>query len=92
LSTPRRGSHAQEAPARAHRSSPKLFGTRREQKRLRYKAMAAHSKSLFARKAQPQYNHERAPCLLTAAAPQPSFSLAVSFQARNFIAPMAALR
>jgi hypothetical protein len=78
--------------ARAHRSSPNLFGTRREQKRLRYAAMAVRSKSLFARKAWPQYNHEWAPCHLNAAAPQPSFSLAVSFQARDFTAPMTALR
>jgi hypothetical protein len=66
--------------ARAHRSPPKLFGTRREQKRLRDAAMVARSKSLFARKARPQYNHEWASRLLNAAAPQPSFSLAVSFQ------------
>jgi hypothetical protein len=78
--------------ARAHRSPPKLFGTRREQKRLRDAAMAVRSKSLFARKARPQYNHEWAPCHLNAAAPQPSFSLAVSLQARDFTAPMTALR
>jgi hypothetical protein len=57
---------------------------------LRYEAMAARSKSLFARKAEPQYNHERAPCLLTTAAPQPSFFLAVSFRARDFT-PLTAL-
>jgi len=61
----------------------KRFGTRREQKRLRCEAKAARAKSLFARKAQPQYNHEWASRLLNAAAPQPSFSLAVSpFSAR----------
>jgi hypothetical protein len=70
----------------------KLFGTRREQKRLRCEAKAARGKSLFARKARPQYNHEWASRLLNAAAPQPSFSLAVSFQARDFTAPMTALR
>jgi len=36
-------------------------------------AMAARSKSLFARKARPQYNHEGAPCLLNATAPNPAW-------------------
>jgi hypothetical protein len=70
----------------------KRFGTRREQKRLRCEAKATRAKSLIARKARPQYNHEWASGLLNAAPPQPSFSLAVSFQARDFTAPMTALR
>jgi hypothetical protein len=78
---PRLESHASKGMVMAAGIHPlKRFGTRREQKRLCCEAKAARGKSLFARKARPQYNHEWASRLLNAAAPQPSFSLAVSFQ------------